>query len=239
MAKTIEHDYPSVTVRSFLLHLTTFLWQLYGMYKYHGAINLPMFINFGGRLKFLTHLTACVVLLSTGIATLVDFVHLVIGSSKRSFMIVIRDELMSFWCYTTGSFVPIMYWGIVMADPHGIHPPVIEKLMPMRGWHNNFLHTAPFFFANICILFVNYEHAGVKRALVNAILLGTGYTAWMYKCKTMNGNWPYPFLDKFTMKQLTVFILCSNVLFFIMALIGRKIASLKWKVPSHEISKNK
>jgi len=225
MTKTIKHVYPSVTVRSFLIHITTFLWQLYGMSKYPGAQ--------------LTQLTACVVLLSTGIATLVDFVHLVIGSSKRSFMVVIRDELMSFWCYTTGSFVPIMYWSIVMVDPQGIHSLALEKVRPMRGWHNNFLHTAPFFLASICILFVNYEHTSVKRALVNAILLGTGYTAWMYKCKTMNGKWPYPFLDKFTMKQLTVFILCSNVLFFIMALIGRKIASLKWKVPSHEISKNK
>jgi len=230
----------SVTVTSFLLHFSLFLWQLHGVYHNHLHINLPIFENYGGRLQFLTMITSYTMCVGAGFAAIVDIIQLVTGSleekrpskdgfpSNSSTLISIRDEVMSFWVYNLGIFVSVLFWGIAAVDLESIHPEETNVIMPLFGWHNHFLHTLPLIIANMQVLYVNYNFPSISKALISALVFSVGYLAWMYKCKTMNGSWAYDIMDKFDQSQFVIFIVACVVFFLILSLIGRKVGCIRW-----------
>lgn len=230
----------SVTKISFSLHFFGFLWYCNGIYHDRTVVLLPQYSRFGGRFQYLTLLTAYAIFITTAFATIVDLIQLLTNAlekrqpdetgfrEKTSFLLNIRDELVTFWCYAAGTIVVIMYWSIAAIDVDGIHPVENRILNPLFGWYNQYLHTVPLLYVNILIIFVNYSYPTVQKASFYSIIAGAGYIRWMFKCYAENGVWPYRFLGTFSTVQYFVFVVFVNIVLMIAFLCGRWLASKIW-----------
>ena len=231
---------PSVTYKSFLLHLIAFLWSCFGTYKDQTVYNLPAFNSYGGRFQYLTLITAYLCLISYGLSTLVDLVQIVTGhledtvitkngyKQSKSILISIRDDLISFWCFTLSTFVAIMFWGIAAVDLRGIHTEEEEKVSPLFGWYNHYLHTTPILTVFILITNVNYGYSSFTKSIIYTITLGTSYLLWVNHLAKVTGNWVYPFMGKLTSTQYLIFCIFCHIVFFIIYLVGRKLSATVW-----------
>ncbi|XP_057289807.1 androgen-induced gene 1 protein-like [Hydractinia symbiolongicarpus] len=234
---------PSVTKTSCILHSSLFIWYCFGIY--HDRCCYPFSENktYGGRTKYLTHITAYLVWISSGVACFADLIQLTTNwleskSSKeesRSVILLVRDELMSFWAFTLSVFVCILYWGILYVDYDGMHSEAMEKISPLFGWFNQFLHTLPIIIAFILTICVNYQHPPIWRILIYIVTLGSGYLSWINHCAKMNGYYAYPFMNHQSSSEFIIFCIFCHFVFFFIYLIGRKFASYVW---SAERSKN-
>ena len=148
--------------------------------------------------------------------------------STTSPCIRMRDELMSSWVFMSCSLVTMLYWGIAAVDLEGIHPPEHEKIVPLLGWYNNFLHTFPFVYSFLLITRVNYRYKPVISTITQTVVAVTLYFAWLAYCAKMNGVWAYGFLSKFPPKEFAVFVMFCNVAAISLQLAGRFLASCVW-----------
>jgi len=231
---------PSVTGKSFLLHLLAFLWSCFGIYCDRTFYSLPKFKEYGGRTQYLTMITAYVNLGCYGIGFFVDLLQIVTGflESKKitnngyqehqSFLISLRDDLISFWAFTLSTFVVIMYWGIAAIDLEGLHPEEDRKYVPLFGWYNQYLHTLPIFVIFILIVNINYSYGSYKKSLVYTVMLGSSYLFWITHLAKVKGYWAYPFMEKLDKVQFSLFIVLCHVIFFAVYLIGRKVSASVW-----------
>ena len=233
---------PSVTRTSLFLHsLGALMYTCCVYYEHNHRPASPKFKQFGGRLQFLTMINFYLTCAASVFALCVDVIQMTTKSLQRdveitkdgyppntSIFIRIRDELISCWMYAGCTIVPILYWGIVVADRNGIHNEETEKRLPIFGVWNQVLHTLPLPYALLLIIGVNYENIPLRRVLVNCALFITGYLSWLSVCASYNGHWVYPVLEKQTRNQFVVFVgVCILVLIFLQ-LCGRWMASLVW-----------
>lgn len=232
---------PSVTRKSFFLHLLAFSWSCFGIYCDRNVYNqLPKFKEYGGRTQYLTMITAYVCLVCYGVSFLVDLLQILTGflENKRitnsgyqehqSFLISLRDDLISFWAFTLSTFVVIMYWGLAAIDLEGLHPAEDRKFVPLFGWYNQYLHTIPIFVIFVLITNVNYGYGSYKKSLIYTVALGSSYLSWITHLAKVKGYWAYGFMEKLNQVQFSVFIVVCHVIFFAVYLIGRKVSSSVW-----------
>merc|ERR1712168_1329640 len=139
-----------------------------------------------------------------------------------------RDELMRSWVFLSSTLVTFLFWGIAAVDLDGIHPPEHEKIFPLLGWYNNFLHTFPFVYSFLLVTRVNYRYKPLITMVTQTVVVVTLYFAWLAYCGKMNGVWAYGFLRKLSAKELAVFVIFCNVAAIFVQLIGRFIASCVW-----------
>lgn len=230
---------PSVTTTSLILHGLSFGWSCFGIYKDRTVYILPIFFEYGGRFQYLTMITAYFCWIANGIAFLIDLIQMMTGAfespmssppekRKASFMIKLRDDLMSFWTFVLSTFVVLLYWGIAAVDLEGLHPEEHRKITPLFGWYNQYLHTTPIVITFIQIMYINYQYCGIPKALFFTATLGISYISWITHLAKVKGYWAYGFMDKQTQGEFVVFVIACHMIFFSIYLIGRKIASSVW-----------
>lgn len=231
---------PSVTFKSFFLHFIAFSWCCFGTYKDRTAYSVPKFNEYGGRFQFLTMITAYFCLVSYGVAFVVDLLQMVTGfledrritkngyQPHNSYLISLRDDLISFWVFTLSTFVVILYWSLAYIDLEGVHPAEDRKVVPLFGWYNQYLHTVPIFTALLLITNVNYGYGGIKKTIVFTIIFGTSYLFWISHLAKVKGYWAYPFMAKLTDVQYGAFCAACHLIFLVLYAVGRKISAMTW-----------
>lgn len=237
---------PSVTYRSFFLHLIIFAWCCFGTYKDRTVYILPKYSEYGGRFQYLTLITAYVGLISYGVAFFVDLIQILTGfledkkitkngyPSHHSFLISLRDDLISFWTFTLSTFVSFMFWGLAAVDLKGIHTEEEERVSPLFGWYNHYLHTGPIINVFILITNVNYSYGSFTKSIIYTVILGASYFAWITYLEKVSGYWVYPFLAKLTSIQFAVFCVACHFVFLVIYIIGRKVSSMFWTTECKE-----
>ena len=228
----------SATVTSFLVHFFAFIINCIGVYNCHVHYVSPHHLTFGGVWKFLTYISMHTALLSTGYAAVVDFIQLITGAFedpdhfvkkvKPPKVFLVRDNLMSYWVFTLGSNVTLLFFGIATIDFQGIHPPEVEKIIPFFGWYNAYIHLFPLVFNITSLLTVNYYFSSFRTTFSCSIIFGFSYLAWMSVVKRYSGYWPYGFLEKLSFVQFAIFVIFVIILFTLLDLLGRKVASMVW-----------
>jgi len=233
---------PTVTFTSLLVHTLGALWYTACVY-YDRFVRIPppVFLVYGGRSQYLTMNTLYLTFAASVYAFCVDLIqytthklhpHCVATTNgyarNTSLLLRIRDELMSCWVYSSCTIVPIMYWGIVYFHKDGIHSQEVEKRMPLFGLWNQCVHTIPFLYAFLLLVFVNYEHIAVRRMLLNSSLFTLGYVSWMGYCAQQNGYWAYPVIQKQNNVQFAVFLVLNVVVLMSLQAVGRKVAAIVW-----------
>ena len=231
---------PSVTYKSFFLHLLAFSWCIFGTYNDRTNYVLPKFNQYGGRFQFLTMITAYFCLVAYGVAFVVDLIQMLTGllegkqitkngyTTNNSFLISLRDDLISFWAFTLSTFVVILYWSLAYIDLEGVHPAEDRKTVHLFGWYNQYLHTVPIFNALILITNVNYAYGGIKKSIIFTIIFGSSYFLWISHLAKVKGYWAYGFMEKLNDVQFGIFCVACHFIFFALYTIGRKISALSW-----------
>ena len=235
MVSSTEKVTPYVSKISLALHLIGFIWYLCGVY-YGFTLKLPAYEFYGGKFQYITHITTYIVFFSTGLATVIDAVQIGTGAlenhsaSKReiSLILILRNDLVSFWSYTLATFVCLMYWGIAAVDLDGIHPVEIRSMLPINGYFNHFIHSVPIFYVNILIVLVNYELPGKKKATFYSAILVITYVSWLLYCDRVNQRSAYKFMEKFSVAQFCMFVGFSILVFFGIYLLGKKFKDIIW-----------
>jgi len=235
--------YPAVTKTSLFLHILGTLCYSYGIY--YDRINYrtyPKFETFGGRFKYLTMINVYFTFAASLVASLADVLQIAINwcdplkaaqkkwHTKRetSPLIQLRDELMSCWVYLLCSVVTTLFWGIAFIDLEGIHSVEREKVSPLLGWYNQFLHTFPLPYALLLITCVNYEYKPLGNVFLKTTFAVIAYLSWLAYCARVNGVWAYGFLRKLSAMEFAIFVCFCNVVILLVQVVGRIIASLVW-----------
>ena len=235
MVSSTEKVTPYVSKISLALHLIGFIWYLCGVY-YGSTLKLPACEFYGGKFQYITHITTYIVFFSTGLATVIDAVQTGTGALENhsaskteiSFILILRNDLVSFWSYTLATFVCLMYWGIAAVDLDGIHPVEIRSMLPINGYFNHFIHSVPIFYVNILIVLVNYELPGKKKATFYSAILVITYVSWLLYCDRVNQRSAYKFMEKFSVAQFCMFVGFSILVFFGIYLLGKKFKDIIW-----------
>ena len=225
----------AVTIKSLILHLSAFLWCCYGAYHDQYTYYSPNFATYGGRFKYLTHCTAYLCHATYGFAFLVDLIHLLTGrntsgdrNKDRSFLVSIRDYLVTMWSSNLSVFVVIMFWAVAYIDLEGIHPAEHQKIVPLFGWFNQYLHTIPGVITFILLTNVNYKHRSFLASVVSAIAFGAFYFSWMKHLADVMGTWPYSFIDGMPNNVFTGFVVVTHVVILVIDLFNRWISRIAW-----------
>ena len=226
----------SVTTKSLLMHLSAFLWSCFGTYHDYFSYQSPNFLTYGGRFKYLTHCTAYLCLVVYGLAFLIDVMHLMSLSPKkkdsemeRSFGVIVRDYLVTMWSSNLSIFVVLMFWGVAAVDLEGIHPEEHQKIVPLWGWFNQYLHTTPALITLILLANVNYHRSSIASTVASIFIFGASYFAWMKHLSVVLGSWPYSFIDGMPDTMFVAFVAITHILMLILDLLTRSIFS---NVPS-------
>lgn len=235
MASGTEKVIPYVSKKSLASHLIGFIWYSCGVY-YGSTLELPDYEFYGGKFQYITHVTAYIVFFSTGLATMIDALQIATGalenhsSSKKkiSFILMLRNDLISFWSYALCTFVCLMYWGIAAVDLDGIHPVETRPMVPINGYFNHFVHTVPIFYVNILIALVNYELPSKKKATFYSAILVITYVSWLLYCDRVNQRSAYKFMEKFSAAQFFIFVGFCILVFFGIYLLGKKFKDVIW-----------
>lgn len=233
---------PSVTTKSFILHLIIFLWCSFGIYNEYPT---PNFFTYGGKFKYLTYCTVYLCWIAYGFATLVDFIHLLLlnnDKNNKSILISIRDYIVTMWASNLSIFVVIIFWAVAAVDIEGVHPAEHQKIVPLNGWYNHYLHTIPAINAIILITNVNYKYQSYLSSVISALIFGIGFFTWMWHLSNVFGSWPYGFIDNMSTNEFIVFIIGAHLLVLMVDMIGRKISSIVWNEKFKQrqlINKNK
>ena len=226
----------SMTRTSFLIHLFGFISHCVGVYACNVTYVTPNHYTFAGPWKFLTVLTMYIAFFSTGFATFVDLLHLWTWSrdqsaqaSIMSALLGIRDHLMSFWVFTTACTTTVLSNVIGYLDIDGVLPPHIQKIIPVFGWYNIYLHFYPMVYSLTAICLINYHFQSELRSFVLCTVLASGYTGWMVVVKQYGGFWPYPLLERLSTVQFIMLTpIASTILSCVVSLSLRRFASYTW-----------
>lgn len=224
----------STVFKSLLLHLSAFLWCCFGTYHDQYTYYSPNFTTYGGRFKYLTHCTAYLCLATYGFAFLVDLIYLLTSSNTsdrnkdRSFLVSVRDYLITMWSSNLSVFVAIMFWAVACIDLEGIHPAEHQKIVPLFGWFNHYLHTVPALISFFLLINVNYQHRSFFASVVSAIVFGVSYFSWMKHISDVMGSWPYNFIDGMSTNAFAGFVVVTHVVILVIDLFNRWISRLAW-----------
>ena len=226
----------SVTIKSLFFHLSAFLWCCFGTYQDQFSYHSPNFLTYGGRFKYLTHCTAYLCLVVYGFAFLVDLLHLLTTSGDKdgsarnnpSFLILIRDYLVTMWSSNLSVFVVLMFWAVAAVDLEGIHPEEHQKIVPLMGWFNHYLHTVPAVWTTLLLTNVNYQRQSFRSTVLSAILFGAFYFSWMKHISVVLGNWPYIFIDDMSGNAFAGFVFVAHVMILAIDLFNRWVSRLAW-----------
>eukprot|EP00111_Clytia_hemisphaerica_P003986 TCONS_00011416-protein len=231
---------PSVTKSSFLLHSLAFAWSCFGIYHDRTHYISPNFKTYGGRFKYLTLCNAYISLLVYGFATLSDLYNVLTDDKSKKFdkngypkvnqsrLIHIRDYVITTFVSSLSLVVVVMFWGVAAVDVEGIHPAEHQKLVPLFGWYNHFLHTTPALVTLALLTHVNYRFSSILESLTTVIGMGVLYFCWMSHLSTIFGEWPYGFLDNMPTEVFIVFILCVHGFIAVIHLFTRVISNIFW-----------
>lgn len=216
----------SSTKTSLFIHTFGVLVYCYGTYyDYYYRDTRLLSSGFGGRLRFLTSISLYLSFISSTFAMFVDLIHVCgVKQKKPSLLIRIRDELMGTWVFTLCSFVSIMYWGIAAVYLPGIHNERIEKVNPLWGWFNHYLHSFPIFYAFTLISFARYKFRPLRNIMVTMIVFVALYLSWLALCAKINGVWAYPILEHLSRVGFVIFTAVASCLLMFVHIIGRTIA---------------
>lgn len=232
---------PSITWTSLILHMSAFLWYCFGVYHEMHYYRSPNFVSYGGRFKYFTMITEYLCFVVYGYCFLVDLLQMVTGwlesthptrngrlKNDQSILIQLRDYLMTVWISTLSLFVVIAFWGIAAVDIDGIHPASHQKLVPLFGWYNQYLHTTPGIISITLLICNNYRYGSILRSTVSILSFGLSYVAWMWHLADVTGNWPYEFIEKLSREEWVIFVVVGLFVILLLDLFGRKISATFW-----------
>ena len=240
---TMKHEkcIASETPVSLFLHFFGFLWYCFGIYHDRHTYVVPIYMAFGGRFQHLTMTTAYMIFAATGIASLVDCIQIIthyykyfISGSKHcaefiSVLISIRDELMCSFVFTFGTLVSILYWICrAIVDPT-ITTREYEKVIPVFGWYNQFLHTVPLFYSVVLMANINYQYTTISRAVFTLVTFDISFCCWLFYCFYVNGFWAYGYFKILSMNEIILTLSLVSTLSILAYLSCRKLSILIWK----------
>ena len=233
---------------SFLLYLAGAAINIAGCYYDRNYAELPSFRTYGGRAKYLTHWSQYLHTIFCIYATLLEIgigLGLTMSYGKRSFessskqvsneqneedhmLLKIRDYFFATVCFPFGVNVVILFWGITAVDPAGVAPLEVQKIVPLNGWYNHYLHTFPIIFDMLAVYFVYHQYPYRKLGILTTTMCGAAYLAWLLWIAKAANFWTYPFLGELDVHEFIVFTLGAFSLSAFYYLIGERINYFAW-----------
>jgi len=190
----------------------------------------PHMVSYAGRAKFYTIWNVCLSIVFYGFSSIVDFIHLLVSHEFHAIR-KFRDYTFCSLVVPASVAVSFAFWGLYFVNPDFLLPGELKKYMPIDGFYNHAVHTAPVVTTIMEIVFVYHEP--LTRHLIGCLgglLYGSIYTAWVHWIAYMpDGFWSYPFLEVFTFEQRAVFFIGMYCFGFIWYFTGIALMNAVWR----------
>ena len=178
---------------------------------------------YGGRFKFLTHITQWVQLFYFSIQFVTDILP---KSQFRRIATKYVDILFAAIAFPLAWFVVISFWGIYAYDRQLVYPEAFDKVVPQ--WLNHFWHTTVGIFVlfETLLVFHRYPRSGLAASIV--FIYDVAYIAWIGWIYGQTNFWVYPIFAVLPPPFLLLFFASSMFFTFGLFLAGKRVSSLRW-----------
>ena len=217
-----------------LIHYGELVYHTLVFVLFAYAINIdlglpPHMVTYAGRTKFYTIWNVCLSIVFYGFSSIVDFIHLLVSHEFHAIR-KFRDYAFCSLLAPASVAVSFAFWGLYLANPDFLVPGEMKKYMPIDGFYNQVVHTAPVVTTLIEIIFVYHEPP--TRHLIGCLgglFYGSIYTAWVHWIAYMPGGfWSYPFLEVFSVGQRAGFFIGMYCFGFVWYFVGVLLMNAVW-----------
>ena len=185
---------------------------------------------FGGRFKFLTHITQWVQLSFFSLQLLADlFPH----RPSRKQLQRACDFLFTTVAFPLCFLVVVTFWGIYAIDRQLVYPEVFDKFV--HPIINHSWHTAIALFVLVEMYLVAHRYPSTGAAAVMVFLYSTAYISWVVLVFVQTGFWVYPFLRLLQPAVMALFFAGSMFFALALHLLGRRISAHFWGSHHHSL----
>lgn len=124
---------------------------------------------------------------------------------------------MSFTCSVC---VSAMFWGILFLDPTAFK--IDPNVYP--NWLNHAQHTVPCITATLELILVEYMYGSLVTELAVILCFAGSYLGFALYLKKVNGWYPYPFMEQFSLVNWVVFAMIAGLFAVLVHIIGRSLS---------------
>ena len=174
------------------------IFHLACLYLYYSAVQAAVFKpgisdSYGGELKFLTKWTLYLSTLYHFSSVLVAVSMLVFGRDNDDSMS--RSTVFCGILFPSSTIVCFAFWAIFAIHPDLMVPPAVRKLMPISGFYNHAVHTAPVLTCLLETFLVSHRPTKLVTNLLVWATYCASYLGWIFWVAYKTGVWVYPFLQ--------------------------------------------
>ncbi|CAB4012315.1 Transducin beta 3 [Paramuricea clavata] len=204
-------------------------------------IQTPGSVSWPGRLKYLTYINENLQSLYFLLAFVGDVYLLLKTKSKKkendSGIIKLQDFMFAVIVFPLGMLVCFVFWSIYAVDRELIYPEILDNIIPKLC--NHIMHTAVAIFLVLEAFLVHHKFPSTGISLPAGLLFSLSYFLWMVYQKHFLSEWPYPFLDEFTIFHHVVFVLVCFAFQCAFYFLGKYFTNLRQKIVAPEKLKRK
>ncbi|XP_028405995.1 androgen-induced gene 1 protein-like [Dendronephthya gigantea] len=164
--------------------------------------------TWAGRLKYLTYIDEVLQSLYFLLSFVADiYLLLKIKANQDKYLGIVKlqDFMFAVVVLPLGMLVCSVFWSIYAIDRELIYPEILDTIIPKLC--NHIMHTAVAIFLILETFLVRHRFPDNTTSLSGIMLVGLSYFFWMVWQKYFLLEWPYPFLDDFTVLHHLAFIL--------------------------------
>ncbi len=183
--------------------------------------------SFGGRFKFLTHITHWVQLLFFSVQFLAD----VIPACYRKRFQKASDVLFTCIAFPLAALVAVTFWSIYAIDRNLIFPEVFDKFVPV--YINHLWHTTVLVWVLFEIYLYHHHFPSVATAAACVFVYGSAYICWVVYIYVKTNWWCYGFMNHLPPVFMAIFFSSCLFLSLGLHLLGKRIAHIRWGVTTH------
>lgn len=212
-------------------------------------IHLPMYSTYGGRFKFLTHLSQYLNALYFCFAVAVVLAsQLALGRKDDGddlarpdsdgklpriirALIHFRDCFFVSICFPLAVMVGLLFWGVTLAtwDNGGTTSRETRTIVPLFGLYNHYLHTIPLILSLTGIFLVKFRYPERKYGILAVSAFSLLYIAWFVHIGNHTGYWMYPFIEHQKMGEFLLFVIGSALAAILVYIFGEKLSFFFWR----------
>lgn len=226
------------TILELLFHVSVACFYGYAEYV---SVDVPSAANtYGGMLKFFTKWNLYLTITYNAASAVADLFSACAGNDKSA-----RNESGgSRTLFFNGTVVPstlvtvITYWGMHFRNPDLMASAAIRDLIPINGFQNHAVHTAPLITMLLESMCVFHRPGKLGSVLAVWVLYATTYLSWMLWVAYTANIWVYPFMRAMNTQGKAVFL--AGVLVFGCVFVKMLNSFLHWYQQSeNNIQKSK
>eukprot|EP00111_Clytia_hemisphaerica_P009419 TCONS_00027648-protein len=181
--------------------------------------------TYGGNLKFFTMWTLYLTNFYHGAALISSLSNIISGendnSSNKSKSMMFHSML-----FPSSMITCCLFWGIYAIHPDLMVPEAIRKLMPIAGFYNNAVHTAPLVTIFAEILITSHVAVSTLHGALIFVFYGGTYLVWICWVAYKTNIWVYPFLRALNGQMLVLFFAGVFILALVLVNVCKKLVVL-------------